>query len=433
MPRTCYLVFEGWQAMRKKPLAEQDADQLRVLGSTIRDSRRGRLSLEGLARRANISTGQLSHIENGTGNPSVEMLIRIADALGLDLTDLVEQPPTGQTYVVRAGQRRRYRSPILDHDVDLITPGLRHELSVSYCVRQLGVQVSQRQQPHGGVLYHVLSGELEVKKANAVYRVRAGDSLLLALPHPLASADGGPAKFIAVFRPEEAPVAAERNGGNSGTNAAVDGDNGEIERARSQQVGRIGQRIRELRRERMTLAELAQASKVSTGLLSRLENGVGNPSFASLSAIARALDVSVHAFIESSSDDDILVTNEDRITLRRARSDAELELLVPSLSSRIIGMLMTLPPGYTPGEPTGTRPGQQFEVVLDGTVQYHIEHEVYELKPGDFILFEASRPHSRSNLDSSVKAKILSFSTEARLESYFPPKVVATAGKGERQ
>jgi transcriptional regulator with XRE-family HTH domain len=169
----------------------------------------------------------------------------------------------------------------------------------------------------------------------------------------------------------------------------------------------------------MTLAELAEASKVSVGLLSRLENGVGNPYFAALSAIARVLDVDVSSFFEPPANGEIVLASDARIRLRALRTDVELELLVPNFRSRIIGMLLTLPPGSSPPQ-VSTDPGQQFEVVLDGGVEYRIEHEVHQLDSGDLILFDASRPHSRHNMSILDRAIVLTCSTEARLESYFP-------------
>jgi hypothetical protein len=47
--------------------------------------------------------------------------------------------------------------------------------------------------------------------------------------------------------------------------------------------------------------------------------------------------------------------------------------------------------------------------------------EVHQLESGDLILFDASRPHSRLNMDESVEATILACSAEPQLESYFPP------------
>jgi transcriptional regulator with XRE-family HTH domain len=198
------------------------------------------------------------------------------------------------------------------------------------------------------------------------------------------------------------------------TNVARD-----VEAARVQQVASIGRRVRELRRDRLTLAHLAQVSGVSVGLLSRLENGLGNPSFATLTAIARALDVDVHAFFEMPPKDRVVATNGRRITLRRESSDPVVELLVPSLSSRIVGTRLTLPAKFDPPGLIAARPGRQFEFLLEGRVEYRIEQEVHELELGDFILFDAGRPHARRNLSECAPALILCCSTEARLESLF--------------
>jgi len=190
--------------------------------------------------------------------------------------------------------------------------------------------------------------------------------------------------------------------------------------ARTRQVALIGRRIRALRRERMTLAQLAEASNVSVGLLSRLENGVGNPSLASLSAIARVLEVDISSFFEPPGVSGLVLTSDDRVKLNVPRTGVDLELLAPGFHGRIIGMLMTLPPGYCPDEQVSASPGEQVEVVLDGSVEFRIEHEVHRLEEGDTILFEASRPHSRRNLSTESAATVLACSTEARLESYFP-------------
>ena len=202
--------------------------------------------------------------------------------------------------------------------------------------------------------------------------------------------------------------------------AAAGSDTVGIEATRVLQVALIGQRIRQLRRDRMTLTQLAQAGNVSIGLLSRLENGVGNPSFAALSSIARVLDVDVHAFFEVPAKDRAIATNGRRLTLSRDAADPTVELLVPSLSSRIVGTLVALPPGAGPAQPVVARPGQQFEYLIEGTVEYRIDHEVHHLYDGDFILFDAGRPHARRNLSDSAPATVLSCSTEARLESFFP-------------
>ena len=77
------------------------------------------------------------------------------------------------------------------------------------------------------------------------------------------------------------------------------GDTSRIARLHRRQITLIGRRIGELRRGRLTLSQLANLSQVSVGTLSRLEKGIGNPQFAVLHAIARALGVDVYTFFQS--------------------------------------------------------------------------------------------------------------------------------------
>ena len=189
--------------MRKKPLDRRDSEQLRLVGANIRASRRGRLSLEELADCAGISAGQLSNIENGTGNPTVEMLLKVCSALGIAITDLVEPPPAPGTHVIRASERRRYRMPGMESDVLLLTPGLRHQLSVSLSSMEPGEQRTNDHQHRGDLLIYVLHGELRVDTADGTHKLGAGSSLLFPLPSTVTAGGTARAEFLAAFRPEE--------------------------------------------------------------------------------------------------------------------------------------------------------------------------------------------------------------------------------------
>jgi transcriptional regulator with XRE-family HTH domain len=192
-----------WEAMRKRPLAEQDAHQLRELGVIIRASRRGMLSLEALAKRAGISVGQVSRIENGTGNPSLEILLRIAEALGLNLTDLIEPPPAIRTVVVRSGQGRAYRSPANPSELELIIPALRHEISVTHGVAQPGVSRRSEHPISGVVMYYILSGTVTIEKGGESFPLDTGDSLLVSFPHSVTVTSDTPAEHLTFFRPDK--------------------------------------------------------------------------------------------------------------------------------------------------------------------------------------------------------------------------------------
>jgi transcriptional regulator with XRE-family HTH domain len=94
------------------------------LGELIRSRRRGRFSLEALAKRAGISSGLLSEIERGKGNPSYFTLLKLAEALGMDPAEFFRfNAETGDGRVVRAAARQLNLLPD-GHYVEFLSPRL---------------------------------------------------------------------------------------------------------------------------------------------------------------------------------------------------------------------------------------------------------------------------------------------------------------------
>ncbi len=74
---------------------------LAELGQRIQDARRERdLTLQALAGRARVSAGMLSSVERGSKAPTIVVLARIADGLGVPLAALVS-PRDGDRVIVR--------------------------------------------------------------------------------------------------------------------------------------------------------------------------------------------------------------------------------------------------------------------------------------------------------------------------------------------
>jgi len=62
----------------------------RLLGETVRAERhKAEFSQEKLAEKAGLSTVFISRIERGRESPSVDSLVKIAKALGIQVRDLV--------------------------------------------------------------------------------------------------------------------------------------------------------------------------------------------------------------------------------------------------------------------------------------------------------------------------------------------------------
>lgn len=84
------------------------------LGELIRTRRRGRFSLEALARRSGVSAGLLSEIERGKGNPSYFTLLKLADALDMEPTEFFRDSADQQyrdEHLVRAAALQRMSFP----------------------------------------------------------------------------------------------------------------------------------------------------------------------------------------------------------------------------------------------------------------------------------------------------------------------------------
>ena len=64
-------------------------------------------------------------------------------------------------------------------------------------------------------------------------------------------------------------------------------------------VTKLSVQIKRLREARgWSQVELSRAARVDQGLLSRLEDGIGNPSLKTLAAIAKALGVSLSELVD---------------------------------------------------------------------------------------------------------------------------------------
>lgn len=81
----------------------ETAAALRTVAHNVRAARtRAGLSLEELSRRSQVSKGALVALEKAQGNPNLATLVRLADTLGISVSDLMQGPPEGRVRVVAA-------------------------------------------------------------------------------------------------------------------------------------------------------------------------------------------------------------------------------------------------------------------------------------------------------------------------------------------
>jgi transcriptional regulator with XRE-family HTH domain len=160
----------------------------------------------------------------------------------------------------------------------------------------------------------------------------------------------------------------------------------------------LGARLRELRRSRgLKLRDLAGAADVSTGLLSQLERGVGNPSYLTLAKLAAALRVPAGWFFGTTTNGDpFLVRRDQRKRLTPASRNATFELITPDLQGKLEVLWIVLDPGASEPNPY-QHESETCVVLLDGRVRYHLADTAYDLEPGDSLTFPGMLAHWAEN------------------------------------
>ena len=142
---------------------------------------RGDMSVLELARRSGVARGTIAALESGDGNPTLDTLYALADALGRPLSDLLERPPPGPQ-VIRAGEGTRVEGAALDDN--LLARGAGYEI---YAIR-FHAGAARHAQPHPlGVEehLHIHAGRVRVGPADAPVELGPGDYARYsgAVPH----------------------------------------------------------------------------------------------------------------------------------------------------------------------------------------------------------------------------------------------------------
>jgi transcriptional regulator with XRE-family HTH domain len=165
--------------------------------------------------------------------------------------------------------------------------------------------------------------------------------------------------------------------------------------------GRIGERVRALRRERgWTLAMLAERSGVSRAMISKLERGEKNPTLVVAAKVAEGLGMNLSQLVSVEEKSKVVVVpRERRMTMRDPETGFERQLLSPSLGGRGVEFIRNVvPENSTSGElPPHRRGVEQYVVVERGRLRAVLGGEEYVLEEGDAAYFEADVAHRFDN------------------------------------
>lgn len=166
----------------------------------------------------------------------------------------------------------------------------------------------------------------------------------------------------------------------------------------------LGHEIRSLRhKHNLGIAELARQAEISSGMLSKIENGSISASLATLRGVARALNVPITAFFASYEQkrDATWVKAGQGLTIERRGSQAghRYQLLGHSIRAAVSvePFLVTLEKGAD-AYPVFQHSGIEFIYMLEGEMTYRHANRTYVLKPGDSLFFDPEASHGPEQL-----------------------------------
>ena len=168
----------------------------------------------------------------------------------------------------------------------------------------------------------------------------------------------------------------------------------------------IGREIHAFRKQQnITVAELAAETNLSIGMLSKIENGNTSPSLSTLQTISNALSVPLTAFFRQYEEQRMAVHTKagEGVQIERegTRAGHQYNLLghIGGNSSSVIvePYLITLD-NESDTFKTFQHSGIETIFMLEGEVNYLHGNQIYCLKPGDTLFFDADAPHGPEKL-----------------------------------
>ncbi len=177
----------------------------------------------------------------------------------------------------------------------------------------------------------------------------------------------------------------------------------------------IGREVKNLRVKRaMTVSELAEATGVSIGMLSKIENGLTSPSLTTIQSLAYALQVPLTTFFKrfEESRNAMHVKAGEGIEVERVgtRSGHQYSLLghIPgNFSGVTVEPYIIELTDKSDKFPAFQHEGIEFIFMLEGIVDYRHANNTYRLEPGDCLFFDADAPHG-PDLTEQLPVRFLS-------------------------
>lgn len=153
------------------------ADIFEAIGHNVRRLRESQgLSLSALASRSQVAKGTLFRMEHGGGNPTIETIVAIANALRVPVEEIFKNDPDELITVVRKGEGRDVSDSTAGGEVVHAAFVGPSSLDIQTLTFRKGTEANSPGHGAGAREYvYVLSGEIEVGIEPNLAQLHAGD------------------------------------------------------------------------------------------------------------------------------------------------------------------------------------------------------------------------------------------------------------------
>ncbi|MBN9562230.1 MAG: helix-turn-helix transcriptional regulator [Alphaproteobacteria bacterium] len=146
------------------------------------------LTLDGLARLADVSRAMLSRVERGESSPTAQLLGKICGGLGVTLSVLFAEAETPASPLARRADQPTWQDPASQYVRRHVSPrGTSSSVDIVEIAFPPGRSVGFDRQHLDGADQHiwVLDGVLEIQLGDEHFRLEQGDCLLTRFDRPI--------------------------------------------------------------------------------------------------------------------------------------------------------------------------------------------------------------------------------------------------------
>jgi transcriptional regulator with XRE-family HTH domain len=155
------------------------------LAAALQAARKSRgLSVSALAEGAGVSRAMIAKVERGDAQPTAVLLARLANALGMTLSELVARAEDGGGRLARADDQPVWTDPASGYRRRTVSPASGRPLELVEIELPAGARVAFAADAYPDVHQQiwVLDGHLRLHEGDAVHELGPGDCLQLGPP-----------------------------------------------------------------------------------------------------------------------------------------------------------------------------------------------------------------------------------------------------------